>query len=49
MSYITSQSSGHRFRIWHFEIFRVSYSVSANLFKVVVLINFVVPQIAKYK
>ncbi len=36
---LTSQSSGRRFRIWHFINFRVSRSVSANLLKVVVLIN----------
>jgi hypothetical protein len=38
---LTNQSSGRRFRIWHFRSFNVSRYVSANLFKVVLLNNIV--------
>ena len=38
---LTRQSSGRRFRIWHFINFKVSRSVSANLLKVVLLNNIV--------
>jgi len=39
MKRITRQSSGHRFRIWHFRNYLASSSVSANLLEVVVIIN----------
>lgn len=39
--HITRQSSGRRFRIWHFINFKVGSFVSAKLCKVVLLNNIV--------